>query len=765
MSRLEIRLLGGFEVHWAGRPVRGFESQKVRGLCAHLAAHRRQAHSRERLATLLWAEKSEEAARRNLRQALHNLRSALAAVDDRRQALNITHRTVQLSPEVETWVDVDEFERAVRRGLAEAGPDPYQLTLAASLYTGDFLAGFFIKDSPPFEEWMITEQERHRDAAIDTFRTLIESYLRRGEYRLGIQYARRLLAIDPLSENAHRYLMRLYSLSGRRSRALSQFETLRNLLNAELAVEPMPETRELFEQILIQAVPSEKGGGTADEDEEPVGPLIPMVGRRRPYEQLQAAWQQVQDEGGRLTVLHGESGIGKSRLAKSFVDAATAKRHAAVLSGRSYAAAPLVSYRPFGEILRGAFADILPEDCRALLGDLPGGAGGDLLALAPALAELAPELAPAEGKAAPNIESLASSILAFLDRLARPAEGGATAPVILLLDDLHWTDPPSRRLLAALVPRLAARRLWILATSRDLEPLAELPGDRIGLERLGSDEVQEIAASLLGASGSELLGGPLAEWSGGLPLAVAELINTLWDQGVLLPRRGGQWTLDGPIEQPPAALEVTELIKERLRRLPTSARRLLALAAVAGQVFDAELVQKADREHLAVVDICIRLMLERWLIRQFPVSWSHGERQGDLVLWAQGARRGTFEFAHQTIREAVLDDINPLRRQVLHAEVAEALAASRGHEPEAVCEELAYHYLQAGDWARALPCLELAAEKAHAIGAAETAEWYADRSLEVVDRLRGAAASAAERDELSARRRAVLQWRRRSETA
>ena len=114
---------------------------------------------------------------------------------------------------------------------------------------------------------MLSEQERLREAAVDSFRTLIESYLRRGEYRFGIQFARRLLAIDPLSEEAHRSLMRLYALSGRRSRALRQYEILRNLLSSELKVEPLRDTRELHQSILDQTV----SPATGMDREGPVG--------------------------------------------------------------------------------------------------------------------------------------------------------------------------------------------------------------------------------------------------------------------------------------------------------------------------------------------------------------------------------------------------------------------------------------------------------------------------------------------------------------
>ena len=106
----------------------------------------------------------------------------------------------------------------------------------------------------------------------------------------------------------------------------------------------------------------------------------------------------------------------------------------------------------------------------------------------------------------------------------------------------------------------------------------------------------------------------------------------------------------------------------------------------------------------------MEIMLKRWLIRQFAYHWTSTRRERDIVLWAQGARRGSFEFAHKRIRSAVHGELNPLRRQAMHAQLAEALERLRGSRD---CEDLAYHYAMGGQWEKALPHLERAAERAH----------------------------------------------------
>src|SRR6185295_19209057 len=154
------------------------------------------------------------------------------------------------------------------------------LTIAAQLSRGELLAGFFVKGCEAFEDWLLPEQERLRETAIEVLRTLVEAYRRRGEYRFALHYARRLVALEPLSEEARRDLMRLSLLAGQRSNALAEYGKLRALLRDELGVEPLRETREVYESVLLK--PS--AGVELEADAEPIGPLIPLAGRSSAFE-------------------------------------------------------------------------------------------------------------------------------------------------------------------------------------------------------------------------------------------------------------------------------------------------------------------------------------------------------------------------------------------------------------------------------------------------------------------------------------------------
>lgn len=735
--RLEIRLLGGFEAKLTDRPVHEFESQKVRALLAYLAIEGR-ALGRDHLAGLFWPERSDEAARRNLRQALYSVRSSLTNGNPDLPSLVSSQSTVSLHPELSVWVDVHDFREQLEQGLSAEGPDPLRLTAAAHLYKGDLLAGFFLKGCIGFEEWLITEQERLREEALDAFRTLVQIYLSRGEHRLGIRYAKRLLSIDPLLEDAHRQLMGLYVMAGRRDRALAQFEHLQNLLQEELGVDPLDATSSLYKSILLQ--PEASAEPSSDEEQSP--PLVPLVGRREVVGKLQQIWQSVVNGQGRLTVLSGESGVGKSRLSKSFVDRATSQRHAVVLRGRCYGSAPVVSFRPFVDIVEWLFSEFLADEPETL-SRLEPGALADLLLLCPKASEFASYLGEfGIGTTAANSARMPKSFLELLDAIMQ-LPGGGTRPLILMIEDLQHCDAAGVRWLEELALALADRPMWILVTSSSDAAVAKMlenakgHGQQLPLGRLTTDNVDAISKALVDLGSATELTDFLWRAGQGLPLALTELINLLWDERILIQSGPAQWALTSGPGDATVPDKIEKLISRRIAKLPNSSRRLLSLASILGHQFNVDILKSAADEHLTVVETCIELALERWLVRQFPKSWSNVGLQSDLVLWARGARRGFFEFSHGLIRTTVLAGIKPLRRQIMHVDVALALEDQFASDPGEVSEHLAFHYSEAGDLAKALPWLEHSATKAELVGGLEIATWYRERAAEAGRRLGG----------------------------
>ncbi len=248
--------------------------------------------SRDTLAALLWPDQPERAARRNLSQALFNLRQAIH--DDRVSPpfLDITRGAVQFNVASDHWLDARAFGEHIAATKTHAHPsletcEPciQHLEQAAQLYRGEFLAGFLVDDSAPFSEWAAIWRERfHRDV-LTALWCLAEHYEHRQDYERAQHHARRQVELEPWREEAHQQLMRLLARTGQRSAALAQYETCRRVLDEELGAEPSPETMSLYE--LIRNAEGDINARLSILARRPTAPLPPC-----PYRGLRAFREQ-----------------------------------------------------------------------------------------------------------------------------------------------------------------------------------------------------------------------------------------------------------------------------------------------------------------------------------------------------------------------------------------------------------------------------------------------------------------------------------------
>ena len=231
---------------------------KEQALLIYLACNVDQRFSRDHLATLLWGETSQDHSRYNLRRALWHLREALSSLElAPDECLATEDLRVWVPSTAPCWVDSREFETVIRgtfhhlpTEFSPASQGVRRLREIIELYRGPFLAGFSLSQAPGFEEWVLLERERLFQLLLRAHSGLIQSFIAWGERDQAIGVCRRLLAVDPLQEDTHRLLMRLYWDTGRRSQALRQYHACREFLSQQLGVEPVAETRDLYERIL-----------------------------------------------------------------------------------------------------------------------------------------------------------------------------------------------------------------------------------------------------------------------------------------------------------------------------------------------------------------------------------------------------------------------------------------------------------------------------------------------------------------------------------
>ena len=254
MSRLSIRALGPLLITLNGNPVIGFESDKVRALLVYLAVESDQPHRREKLAGLLWPEFVERSARASLRNALANLRLVIGDQKAQPSFLLITRQTIQFNRHSDYELDIQSFTTLVE---AKSGGHPEfgKLEEAVNLYKGSFMDGFSFPDSAPFEEWVLVTREYLQGLALQAQHLLAGFYQEKGDYEQALRLAQHQLAFDPYQEVAHQQMMWLLALNGQRNEALSHYEAYRQTLMADLTVEPLEGTQEMYARLLDGELP------------------------------------------------------------------------------------------------------------------------------------------------------------------------------------------------------------------------------------------------------------------------------------------------------------------------------------------------------------------------------------------------------------------------------------------------------------------------------------------------------------------------------
>lgn len=707
-NRLNLHLFGSPRFTWQDEPLLGFISNKARALLVYLASTQRF-HSRNALAELLWAD-TPTTARANLRRTLGNLRTL--------NGINFCMDSAQwlaFDPD-NCWVDVVEFERLVSIPVAVDEIDP--LVHAAQLYHDDFLAGFNLSVSYEFEAWALRERARLKGQMVEVLQRLAEQYEQRNELSAAIETIRHLLHLEPWREEAHRRLMVLLARHDEVSAALMHFETCCAQLRTELDVEPSPATLELVEQIRtgaftptkpLQVTSSPRVTQPGAHQSMVTTIEFPLVGRDQEWQTVRTVWQGLGQP--HFFCIGGEAGIGKTRLAEELLLFAE-RDGAAVARTRSHALQGQLAYAPIADWLQAT-------PLQAPLSQLEEVWLTEIARLQPELLSYRPDLPPPQ----PLRESWQRKH--FFDALCH-VFASVRGPLLLLLDDLQWSDGETLEWLQYLVER-AESRLLVLGTVRTDELGAEHPlhhlrqqlqrHDRFSellLTPLDQDTTTELAAQVR----EEVLARELAERlfhdTAGNPLFIIERMRatSAQDDVVSLPPHPDHVGGDEPLTMPPKMYSV---ICARLGQLSSKAQTLAQLGATIGRAFDPPLLAKA-----AACD-------EEAVLLALDELWQH------RVIREIDARR--FDFSHDRIRDVAYGEISPVRRRLLHRQVAHALETIYGDNLDAACGHLAVHCEAAGLLEQAIVYYQRAADGARQLFAHQEAVAHRQRALHLLRQL------------------------------
>jgi DNA-binding SARP family transcriptional activator/tetratricopeptide (TPR) repeat protein len=642
---LQVRLLGGVAAERNGEQVL---LPPPAGRLLALLALRPGPHDREAVATQLWPGSAGAAARANLRTAVWALRRA--AGDD---TVIASRTAVGLRPDA-VMVDVADGRHRAAGGDAVA---------AAALCGSELLPGYA-------EAWAESARRLLRAELAETLSGQSAAAERDGDAALAARWSRLRCDLDPLNETAHADLIRQLAAAGDRARAMVTAREVTGRLHAELGVRPGP--------LLRAAIAEAHGPGGAT---FPAAVQVrPLFGRAAELRTLMAAWAAARAGRGRVVLITGEAGIGKTRLIAELARRAdNAGARSAVGAGVDVG----------GEAPLAIWQELAPQLARALPAppehaDWPA----ELGRLAPDLAARLGRDRPPPPVASPELERLR-----LYDAVLRLVEWAASGrPVLLVAEDVHRADPASMQLCAHIGRRVAALPVLLVLTRRDRP-------DRPAADALLADLAGR------GVEVAELELGPLSEAEvAAVARSVAELTDDAVEQVVraadgnpLLATESARALAAGR-SAPPQNLRAA--VRAVTGALPRPARDLIeALAAAGRELSAAELAALPLTER----DAAEEAALDTGLL--------HRSRAG-------------LRFRHALLAEAVRAGLDEDGRRYEQLALAiEAAAGSADH----VAAEVAGHLHRAGRDDLAGPRWVRAARRARSLGAMrETARFWAE---------------------------------------
>lgn len=641
--------------------VRPAGTQKVLALAGYLAV-RGEPVARDHLTALLWPSSGPEQARRSLRGEVSRLRCLLGE-----QAVRSSRMAIWLDP-ARIPSDVQLF----RAALADGREDE-----AVELYRGPLLDGLDLRKAEPFEEWLQGERHLLEMRYLDTLRMLIDS--RRGPAAAGarLQWAYRAIRCQPLAEDFYVHAMEAADELGDRPSALMTFRRLEELLDLELGITPGAPARTLATSLSGPPGPPPAAHpapeGTASPDGTSCAPTStpPYVGRAAEQRTLREIARRAAGGQGSVVLVHGPAGIGKTRLLRTCFGEehtlwCTAQRTTSVV--------------PHHPIATGLRRQVLRHGVPDL----------DDVWLQEA-SRICPEIG--EARRTPSLGGPGDEVR-LIEGLSATLAAAAGRGGVVVVDDVQWADPDTVRVLDEMARRIPEHPLLIVLVARSRDDLdrngvADLVSAATDARRLtelavaglSRTEIAELLSTADDVAAGDEFAGLIYDMLGGNPLYALECLRLAREE----PGPGDRGSRDAIMSG------ASELLRARLRALPTDLRELADAAAVAGEPCTADLlgrVTRTDPDRLA---------------DRLDALIGHGVLALD---------RGAVSFVHDALAEVAYDSLPAARRTLLHARAADALIAAdtpavarsgqiAGHlEACGRAQEAVAHHERAADFAR-----------------------------------------------------------------
>lgn len=771
MARLDIRLLGGFDVRVDGDLVQDFESDTVRALLARVALDPGRPIARSSLAELLWPDRPGGAALGNLRHALTVLRRCIGDQATGRPFLLVTPTMITGDRGADVWVDAAELAR-IAAAIGSGRSSVADCEHAAGLYSGPLLDGLEIDAGEAWDTWISTSRSETDRCAAKIFQRLAELRERTGEREAAHRLAQRWLEVDPWDEAAHRQVMRLLAADGARSQAIAHAARLAERLRKELGVEPSAATLELAASIRARRFPNAIAQlpSTLFPDRSSIRARPPFVDRVAEIDWLDANLDESLAGNGRVALIAGEAGTGKSMLMREFAERAEARFPRLIVArGRCNAYTGTGDpYLPFRQILGSLCGDLeqewasgtrsvegtvvawnaVPAAVDAVLQDGPYLLGSflDGAALSARVdigfpgSVLARRLRETCSRGDTTAVDPARQQRPVLDQFTRVVQRIADhAPLLLIIDDLHWADTGTIELMWHVAGRLAGSPALVLAAYRPevvaaaerqpTHPLAPLLSElhaRDPHRALALGDSRAFVDAWLDREPNRLdepFRGRLFALTGGHALFTVEVVQAMRDRGELIIDERGRWVPGAELDWDALPPRVEAVIAARFAELDPAVRDDLEIASVQGEAFAPALV--ADVRGVSATDVARRLGRLAASEQPLVVADSAAAIGGSLV--------DRYRFRHALFQRYLYRALPKPARDALHAATGAALAARAGDRVDEVAVELAHHFDEAGVVDAAIDHHGRAGRRAAALSATTAAIRHFERAIDLID--------------------------------
>ena len=631
MARLEIRLFGMPDVRLDGEEVY-FPYAKINAMLYYLAV--KTVVSRDEIAGLLWPEEDERIAKKNLRNAIYQAKKSLGAefIDSPKKSL------LGLNWDQDIFCDALEF-----------GENPAD---HLSLYEGDFLDGFYIKDSEEYEFWTMKMRAFYQEKYIANAYKVLSEAIDKGQYDQVEKPLHTLVNTDEFDERNVRLLMTFYAKTGRKGKVIEAYYNLKKLLRDELGISPDQDTQALYRDAIAMAP-------------EPAKEKAPFFyGRYQELAQLGGAIQALaQGKGsGHAILLEGEAGVGKTALVRRALE--EAPEEILTMEVVSYQAETHFSLRPMEVFLRRL------EDRLSQLGEEQTLAWKNLVQDARLEGDSQESPSTASGRA---VSELARMILLALDEITQQS------PLIVIFEDLHWMDDLSVQVLMATLLRANARTLFLLLSRPvfrqdllDMDSTLTNEGklSEISLKRFNRKASEEFVREALGKKLTGKVMDRIYWETEGSPFFLTEYLQVF----------------NNPDRDPFMTPKIKDAIRARFAFLSSQERQLIDLVSYFYDEAPLSLLSRLT----GLSNLDLIGMLEGLKKTNLLVEKAHQEDVG-------------ITFSHIKLREYIYQDQSPAKRQAIHQRIGQLLeeeveAGGTGY----AYSKLVYHFRGAKDLFKSL---------------------------------------------------------------